>query len=163
MKRTSPFFIALLAGALSIVGCSEDGQATGGAGGFAGVGGVSGAGGVGGAGGAPDQVCTFGLCMEDEEAADNCLEGYDACVGRGESPRSCGMEADMDCGVFSGVGGAGSAPYIVCTLGLCMEDEELAANCLEVYDACVDRGHYPRSCRMEADMTCGVFGETGPY
>ena len=61
-------------------------------------------------------------------------------------------------------GGAGGVePYQVCTLGLCMEDPDLGAECQETYDACVGRGHYPRSCRMDADKTCGVFGQTGPY
>ena len=60
-------------------------------------------------------------------------------------------------------GGSSGEPYQVCTLGLCMEDTDLASGCQESYDACVGRGHYPRSCRMDADMTCGVFGETGPY
>ena len=65
-------------------------------------------------------------------------------------------------GIGGTAGGAGSS-YQVCTLGLCMEDETLGASCLDVYNGCVDRGHYARSCRMDADKTCGVFGETGPY
>lgn len=72
-------------------------------------------------------------------------------------------------GGIGGIGGAGDTggargePYQVCTLGLCLEDSEVGLSCQEVYDACVGRGHYPRSCRMDADKTCGVFGETGPY
>lgn len=62
-----------------------------------------------------------------------------------------------------GGGGSGGVPYQVCTLGLCMEDPEVGVSCQEVYDACVGRGHYPRSCRMDADQTCDVFGDTGPY
>lgn len=65
--------------------------------------------------------------------------------------------------VSGGVGGVGGAPYQVCTLGLCVEDEALATSCQDVYDACVGQGHYTRCCRMDADRTCGVFGQTGPY
>jgi hypothetical protein len=60
-------------------------------------------------------------------------------------------------------GGTGGNAYQVCTLGLCMDDENLATSCQEVYDTCVGQGHYTRCCRMDADKTCGVFGETGPY
>jgi len=72
-------------------------------------------------------------------------------------------------GGVSGIGGSGDTggsagePYQVCTLGLCLEDPELGVSCQQVYDACVGRGHYPRSCRMDADKTCGVFAQTGPY
>jgi hypothetical protein len=60
-------------------------------------------------------------------------------------------------GDTGGVGGG------VCTLGLCREDGALAESCQDVYDRCVGQGHYTRCCRMEADKTCDVFGETGPY
>lgn len=83
--------------------------------------------------------------------------------GLGGSPGTGGNGAISGTGGSGDSGGAGGDPYQVCTLGLCMEDPELGESCQEVYDACVGRGHYPRSCRMEADMTCGVFGETGPY
>jgi hypothetical protein len=154
LKLTRQLIVASMLAALVISGCGEDTQAAGAAGGDGGAGGVD---------VAPKQVCTLGLCTDDQELAAECLEGYGACVGRGESPASCGMEADGDCGVFPGVGGSGGEPYIVCTLGLCMDDAELSADCFDVYDECIGRGHYARSCRMESDMTCGVFGETGPY
>jgi hypothetical protein len=110
MKLGNLFMITLLTGTLSATGCGEDEQEMGG------TGSIDGAGSTGGAGGA---------------------------------------------GRTGGVGGG--VPYQVCTLGLCMEDESIGASCLEVYDRCVGQGHYPRSCRMDADKTCSVFGETGPY
>jgi hypothetical protein len=118
-KLRSRLMIASIAGALSIVGCGGDEPATGGDGGSGGYSGDSGIGGHSGSGGGN--------------------------LGSG------------------GSGGSGGSSYQVCTLGLCMEDETLAASCLDVYDGCVGRGHYPRSCRMDADKTCGVFGQTGPY
>lgn len=113
MRVGNLFMITLLAGILSVAGCGEDEQAMGGTGSIDGAGSTGGAGGTGG---------------------------------------------DGSTGGFSG-----EVPYQVCTLGLCMEDESIGASCLELYDRCVGQGHYPRSCRMDADKTCGVFGETGPY
>jgi len=113
MKLGNLFMITLLTGTLSVTGCGEDEQAMGGTGSIDGAGSTGGVGGTGGAG--------------------------------------------------STGGAGGRVPYQVCTLGLCMEDESIGAFCLEVYDRCVGQGHYPRSCRMDADKTCGVFGETGPY
>lgn len=124
-KLRSLLMIASIAGALSIVGCGGDEPATGGDGGSGGYSGDSGIGGNLGIGGS----------------------GGHSSSGGGNL----------------GSSGSGGSSYQVCTLGLCMEDETLAASCLAVYDGCVGRGHYPRSCRMDADMTCGVFGQTGPY
>jgi hypothetical protein len=118
MKFRSVLMIASMIGALSVTGCGDEQQATGGAGGVGGIGGSGGGRAVGGIGGI---------------------------------------------GGSAGSAGSGGSEYQVCTLGLCMEDEAVGASCLEVYDRCVGQGHYPRSCRMDADMTCGVFGETGPY
>ena len=128
MKLGNLFMITLLTGILSATGCGDDEQAMGGTGSIDGAGSTGGAGGAGSTGGA------------------------------GGSGDSGGSGGSVDTG---GVGGG--VPYQVCTLGLCMEDESIGASCLEVYDRCVGRGHYPRSCRMDADKTCGVFGETGPY
>ncbi len=116
-----------------VVGCGEAAEATGGAGGVAGVGGEGGTAGVGGEGG------TAGV------------------GGEGGTGGVGGV------GGIGGTGGSGGVPFEVCTLGLCMDDEPLAASCLEVFDRCVGQGHYVRCCRMDADRTCDVFGETGPY
>jgi hypothetical protein len=124
-----------LALALALSGCgSDNGQASGGNGGAGGVGGV---GGVGGAGGN---------------------------AGTGGNPGAGGAGSRFGGGGTGAFGGEfGWGDYQVCTLGLCEEDPEFAAACQESFDACVGRGHYPRDCRMTADQTCGVFGETGPY
>ena len=135
MKLSYPLAALLLASALCTTGCSDDAQGTGESGGDSGVGGNGGEGGASGEGGPGG-------------------EGGASAVGGGGTAGVGGEEA-------GGAGGWGG--YQVCTLGLCMEEPELGAECQESYDACVGRGHYPRSCRMEADMTCDVFGETGPY
>ena len=119
MNLGNLFVITLLVGILSVSGCGEDEQAMAGTGSIDGAGGTGGVGGNGGTGGSDGSTDTGGT--------------------------------------------GGGVPYQVCTLGLCMEDESIGASCLEVYDRCVGQGHYPRSCRMDADKTCGVFGETGPY
>jgi len=118
------FFAALISS--SACGESATSENTGGAGGAAGVGGTGGAGGTAGGGGSGD-------------------------AGTGGT------------GGSGGIGGTGGDAYQVCTLGLCMDDEELATSCQEVFDVCVGQGHYTRCCRMDADKTCDVFGETGPY
>lgn len=102
------------------------------------TGGTSGAGGIGGAGGVGGAAGAGGV-----GGAGNA--GIGGIGGSGDA------------------GGTGGTPYVVCTLGLCLEDESVGTACREVYDACIGRGHYVRSCRMDADKTCDVFGETGPY
>lgn len=133
MKLRQRLVMAAIASALLIAGCGEENPGTGGT---SGAGGIAGAAGLAGLGG------TSGT-------------GGDAGVG--------GVGGVSGIGGSGDTGGSAGEPYQVCTLGLCLEDPELGVSCQQVYDACVGRGHYPRSCRMDADKTCGVFAQTGPY
>jgi len=100
-------------------------------------------------------ACGEAVTLEDQGGA----SGTAGAGGGGDTGgRGIGGSAGSE-----NTGGAGGVSYLVCTLGLCMEDEALARSCQEVYDVCVGQGHYTRCCRMDADKTCGVFGETGPY
>lgn len=90
-------------------------------------------------------------------------DGIGAVGGVGASGGIGGGAGNIEIGNPGGNGGNRGVSYEVCTLGLCMEDAELGASCLHVYDGCVGRGHYEWACRMDADETCGVFGQTGPY
>ena len=128
--------LGCLVAALTVAGCSssEGAGGTGGDTGTAGTGGEGDAGGVGGVGGT---------------------------AGTGGAGSIFG---DGGTGGVGNIGGEfGWGDYQVCTVGLCEGDEDLAASCQDVFDRCVDRGHYPRSCRRDADITCDVLGETGPY
>ena len=108
MKLTNLSVVALMVGALSIVGCDDE-QATGGTSGTGASGGSEvsggadgggGSGGGGGAGGAVDpDLCSLGLCTDDETLSAACLDEYDACVGRGHYPWACRLDADETCGI----------------------------------------------------------------
>lgn len=74
-----------------------------------------------------------------------------------------GGDDDLGAEFQEGLDGTWNDGYEVCTLRRCSDGSETGVSCREVFDACVGRGHYARSCRMDADMTCGVFGETGAY
>ena len=100
--------------------------------------------------------------------------GSESAVGSGGDGGAAGAPAPGGEAGSAGGGAAANAPSdeegllgegweLVCKLGLCDEDPELGDECQQVYDACVGRGHYRRSCRSDADRTCGVFGQTGPY
>ena len=65
-------------------------------------------------------------------------------------------------GGTGGAGGADATPAI-CLLGLCAQDQDLGDSCRQTYEACVGRGPYEWACRMDADDTCDVLGQTGPY
>ena len=135
MRRSLLACFAAAAVLAAIPGCGSDAESSPGAGGEAGDGGSGGVAGDGGAGGAAGMGGDAG-------------SGGEAATGG--NPR---QEDEL----------LGEGWELVCKLGLCEEDPELGVECQEVYDACLGRGHYPRSCRMDADRMCGVFGETGPF
>ena len=87
MKLGNLFCTVLLAGALAVIGCGDDGGSNGGTGGTTGTGGTGGS--TGG------EVCTLGICAEEGFAKTACLQAYNACVELGEqSPAQCNTVAE---------------------------------------------------------------------
>ena len=67
--------------------------------------------------------------------------------------------ASGSAGVSGSAGNGGNGGGVdpdLCALEDCADDAELSASCLEVYEACVGRGHYDWACRIDADETCGL-------
>ena len=68
-----------------------------------------------------------------------------------------GVGGSAGSGGSAGNGGnGGGVDPDLCALEDCTDDAELSASCLEVYEACVGRGHYDWACRIDADETCGL-------
>lgn len=119
-------------------------------------------------------VIAMAACGDDVDSADGTGGTGGLADGGGGSaaPGAAGgaegandPDGDDDLGgsAQEGLDGSWNDGYEVCTLGRCADGSDTAVSCRETFDFCVGRGHYARSCRMDADMTCGVFGETGPY
>ncbi len=118
---------ALMAKSAAWLGCSSDSQSSGGGGGVAGVGGSAGISGSAGA------------------------SGSAGISGSAGASGSAGVSGSAGNG-----GNGGGVDPDLCALEDCTDDAELSASCLEVYEACVGRGHYDWACRIDADETCGL-------
>ena len=111
MTLTNLFVVAVLVGAVAVIGCDDDGG-TGGSGGSAGTGGTGGTAGSGGTGGSPDAFCEGGDCATDTQKADDCEAFVADCVAQvGEAERDgCIQSAEFAfCAVNGGTGGTGGA------------------------------------------------------
>ena len=79
--------------------------------------------------------------------------------GSAGSGGSAGASGSSNAGVSGSAGNGGNGGGVdpdLCALEDCADDAELSASCLEVYEACVGRGHYDWACRIDADETCGL-------
>jgi len=79
---------------LTVIGCGDGEQATGGSSGNGGSSGTAGSGGS-----VDPNLCLLGLCMDDETLSTSCLDEYNACVGRGHYDWACALDADEACGI----------------------------------------------------------------
>jgi hypothetical protein len=107
MNLSKLFVIALLAGTLGVIGCSDDEN-----GGTAGIGGT----GTGGSGGTATDPCTGGFCVDPSEPKTVCeltiefCKSADCCEGVNPTDDQCDAFGTALCTLdFGGAGGAGGA------------------------------------------------------
>mgnify|MGYP001827079447 CR=1 FL=1 len=123
MRLTKMFVLAVLVGAVAVIGCSND-DGSGGSGGTAGAGGTAGSGGsggiggsagIGGSGGMPAEGCAdadveCADCEVDTPESERCLGAVVACNFLEQSEcQACIESSDpaRDCGGAGGTGGTG--------------------------------------------------------
>jgi hypothetical protein len=167
MNLSKLFVIALLAGTLGVIGCSDDDN--GGTGG-------TGTGGTGGGGGTVTDPCTGGFCDDPSEAKTACgvaieyCKSDDCCSGAGgaggavdPTDDQCNALGPKICMIdFGGAGGAGGAgggtAAEVCDQ---CDVPEQAPDCETRYDSCIANppsGVNPQEkCAVAALEVCGGF------
>jgi hypothetical protein len=157
MNLSKLFVIALLAGTLGVIGCSDDEN-----GGTAGTGGT----GTGGTGGSGTDACTGGLCDSADVKID-CDVARAACKADadiGMTDAECDQAAtEFYCNVgdpgtggtggdggggTGGTGGTGVSDIPGCNQALCAADAARQAACEEFWPLCIE------FCNAEAE-TCG--------
>jgi hypothetical protein len=181
MNLSKLFVIALLAGTLGVIGCSDDDN--GGTGGT-GTGGTGG-GGTGGGGGTVTDPCTGGFCDDPSEAKTACgvaieyCKSDDCCSGGGGAggavdptdaecdaigPKICMLDFGGGGGTGgggTGGGGGGDNPTADEVCALC--DSEVGGHiqdCKDTYDACLlnppSGGDPGEKCSVIALAQCGA-------
>ena len=144
MKLSRLFVIALLAGTLGVIGCSDDPPANG----NGGSGGTAGSGGTGGSTGEP---CTGGLCDAQDVKID-CDAALAVCKADaggqiGLTDAECDAQVtefycvigDPGTGGTGGTGGAGGASGVNgCDVDLCLSNPDRKAACEEFMPACIE-------------------------
>ena len=163
MRLSKIFVLAVLVGAVAVIGCSED-SGTGGSGGTAGTGGSAGTGGggSGGAGGSVAEPCTEGLCVAGSEPETLCEDAIAFCnLQSAPTAAQCDEFGNVFCELdFGGAGGAGGdggtggdgGPGAADVCVFCETENQTAIDeCVDAYDQCEDSLH---ECVVSALAAC---------